>query len=259
MLLFKKKKTNVKTNTDIVGENLNFATRESYNLLRTNVNFALVAKKKGNVIGITSSCPQEGKSYTSINLAYTFAKDDKKVLLIEGDMRRGSLATDLSVKAETGLSELLLDDSKDVIVKEVLHKNLSVIFAGSAPPNPSELLGSESMRKLLEKFSNEYDVVIVDLPPVLSVSDTMTISRFLSGIVVIVRHSLTKRKDLIETVRALRFAKVEILGFVYNDFSNRLGSYGKKRYKRYYEQKNNYHSDEEEKINEVTTKDSSHK
>ena len=221
-----------------VGADLDFATKEAYNLLRTNLSFSFPEKVGGKLIGITSSCPQEGKSFTAANLAYVLAEAGNKTLLIDADMRRPSLAKTLQLSLSPGLSNLLVNGDQSVIHKNVLHENLSAVMAGDLPPNPSELISSEKMQGILTVFSKHFDYIIIDLPPVTSVSDPLAISKVVDGIIVVLRHEVTRRSEVQETIRQLRFVKAHILGFVYNGYSAHGGSYYRHRsnysYKQYY-------------------------
>ncbi len=199
-----------------VGADLDFASREAYNLLRTNISFAFPDEENGRVLGVCSACPQEGKSTTSVNLSYSLAESGKKVLLIEGDMRRPSIFEMLRLVPEPGLSDILAGKSDVEEYHGVLHENLSVLVSGHIPPNPSELIGSHKMEALLERYRTIYDYIIIDLPPVLSVSDPIAVSKYIGGMVIVVRHEKTRRRDITETIRQLEYAKVKILGFVYN-------------------------------------------
>lgn len=221
----------------MLGEAMDFGMSEAYNLLRTNLSFFFPDKKGGKVIGVTSPCPQEGKSYTSINLAYSLAKNGQKVLLIDCDMRRPSLAASLQLDMAPGLSNRLVGQTDGSLHEHVLHENLSVILSGDIPPNPSELIGSAEMGTFLSEMAAQYDYVLVDLPPVTAVSDPLIISKHLDGVVLILKHNYSKRSDVLETVRKLRFTKVHILGFVYNGYRSGHGYY---RYKKGYYHTSDY-------------------
>lgn len=216
-----------------LGKDLDFLSQEAYNLLRTNLSFALPDKEGGKIIGITSSNPQEGKSFTAINLAYSMAAVGHRVILIDADMRRPSVNVTLDVSGAPGLSNLLVSEDCACIHKGVLHENLSVIFSGDIPPNPSELISSGRMKKLLATLAQEYDEVIVDLPPVNCVSDPLAISGGLDGIVLVVRHEKTRRAEIREAVNQLKYAGIRIFGIVYNGYT-RGGSVYSRRGDRYY-------------------------
>lgn len=227
----KKKDKSLETNKITkVGTQLDFASREAYKLLRTNVSFAFPDEAGGKVIGICSACPQEGKSTTTINLAYSLAEANNKVLLIDGDMRRPSVCKIVEIDKEPGLSDMLSGKAGVTEAYGVLQENLSVLVSGHIPPNPSELIGSNKMAALLEEYKKQYDYILIDLPPVLSVSDPVAISKYLSGMIIVVRHDKTGRRDLAETMRQLRYANAKILGFVYNRISQDSGK--KKKYRR---------------------------
>ena len=229
---------NVKTRITKVGADLSYASREAYNLLRTNISFAFPDVEGGKVVGVCSSRPQEGKSTTAINLAYSLAEAGHKVLLIDGDMRRPSVYETVGVDMEPGLSEMLSGKGKVEVHKEVLHPNMSVLTSGHIPPNPSELIGSHRMEALLEEYKTAYDYIIIDLPPVLAVSDPVAISKYLGGMILVVRHQRTRRRDIVESIRQLEYAGVKILGFVYNRMGSKAGKVKKGGYSY-----GNYHND----------------
>ena len=220
-----KKKGTDKKSGQKIGKDLDFASLEAYNLLRTNLSFSLPDNDAGKVIGITSPCPQEGKSTTSLNLSYSLAEAGYKVLLIDADMRRPSVSKTLDLPRAPGLSNMLTEEPHDAIRAGVLTENLSVLLSGDIPPNPSELIGSKKMQKLIEGFREEYNYIIVDLPPVMSVSDPLAMSKNSDGMVVVVRHGYTKRSDVIETMRQIKLVNINVLGFVYNGAVRNKPSY----------------------------------
>lgn len=211
-----------------IGDDMSYAMREAYNLLRANLSFSLTKREEGggHVIAVTSACPQEGKSCTSVNLAYTLACAGHKVLLIDGDMRMPSLQGTLGVFSPMGLSNILAGQADIDVKQSVLHEGMEVILAGDCPPNPSELIGSASMGAFLEKQRASYDYIIVDTPPVLPVSDALALSKYIDGFMVVVRHGIARRRDVKEAVKALGFSGTKVLGFVYNDCpTKRRGAY----------------------------------
>jgi len=218
------------------GANLDFSSKEAYNLLRTNLIFSFAQGGETKVVGITSSSPQEGKSFTVLNLAYSLAEAGYKVCLIDADMRRPSLYKTVEKPISPGLSNILVGNETNVIHDAVLHPNLSMIMAGDIPPNPSELLGSERLKKMLDLLSAKFNYILFDLPPVLSVADPLVISKYLDGMMVVVKHNYTRRKDVNECMRQLKFTGVRILGFIYNSFStgSSYRSYGKNYRRGYY-------------------------
>lgn len=223
----------------MVGNKLSFSASEAYKLLRTNVMFSLPDEDYNRVFGITSSVQGEGKSTTAINLAYSIAEANKRVLLIEMDMRLPVMHKSLPISKAPGLSNLLVGSAMlaDSLQKSGIHENLYVLTAGDLPPNPSELLGSERMKTLLDTFRERFDYILCDLPPITVVSDALMISPLLSGVIVVVRKNYTDRRALDVTMRQLEFTQVKILGFVmtFDDTAEGGGKrYGKKYGKKYY-------------------------
>ena len=214
---------------------LSFAAAEAYKLLRTNVLFSLPDEDKGRVVGITSAMRGEGKSTTAVNLSYALAQIDKKVLLIDADMRLPSVAKKLGMANTYGLSNILVDSSERVALRVSrfpTQDNWHILTSGEIPPNPSELLSSERMKSLIAHFSERYDFIIVDLPPVNIVTDALVAAPFLSGMIVVVREDQTERKALNSCVRDIRMADTKLLGFVMNGAKEKGKAYG--RYKKYY-------------------------
>ena len=177
----------------------------------------------------------EGKSTTAINLSYVLAEKGSKVLLIDGDLRIPSVAKKLQIKGAPGVTTLLMNKSTDVEdFKSELLANWYILPAGEIPPNPSELLGSRRMEKLLIALREKFDYIIIDLPPVNIVSDALSVSPFISGMVVVVREEYTEKKELTHCMRQLSLSNVNVLGCVLNEARGNGGSYGKyKKYKYY--------------------------
>lgn len=214
------------------GDKLDFASAEAYKLLCTNIMFALPEEKRCPVIGVTSSCDGEGKSTTALNLAYMLAEDGQRVLLIESDMRLPSIARRLDMQMSPGLSDILTGQKRPdrVLQKTWLQDNLFFIGAGDIPANPSKLLGSKSMRSLLDAVTGDYDYVILDLPPVTQVSDALVASKVTDGMIVVVRQNYANRRVLAEAMQQLKYADAKILGFVMT--CSDVGAGGKKYYKK---------------------------
>lgn len=225
-------KWNVRT---MFGENLNFAATEAYKVLRTNLKFSFPDDGRGKVIGITSSQQGEGKSSTACNIAYALAEDNVKVVLLEADLRRPSIASKLGVARKPGLTNLLVNRESDDVVQQSMHApQVDLICCGDIPPNPSELLGSEQMAEFVEQLRKKYNYVVVDLPPVMVVSDAMAMSKSLDGVVLVVRENVTDRKLLEETMRQLHLVGLRVLGFVFRKSADGESKYayrnGKYRY-----------------------------
>lgn len=237
-LLSKKKNQSVFTNTAdsrTLHKNLDFTAAEQYKLLRTNLAFTLPQNEKCPIIGVTSSLRGEAKSTTSINLSYMLAEKNNKVLLIDGDLRLPSVAKKLDIENTVGLTELLMGQSVNISdFRSDIHDNWYILPSGQIPPNPSELLGSPRMESVLNKLRELFDYIIIDLPPVNLVSDAISISGMLTGIIVVVRQEYCAKKELAHCVRQLKLSNVNILGFVMTGTNFGGGVYSKK-YK-YYKQ-----------------------
>ncbi len=210
------------------GPNLGFAATEAYKLLRTNIMFSFSDEGEGYVIGISSSIQSEGKSSTACNTAYALAEVGKRVLLLEADLRRPTLASKLGLDKSPGMSNLLITrcDYKEVLQQCPMCPGMHVITSGNIPPNPSELLASNRMARLVEQLKVDYDYIIFDLPPVAVVSDALAVSKFLDGMIMVVRGGVSDQKMLAESLRQLEMVDVRILGFVYRDTDAYRKSYG---------------------------------
>lgn len=235
----------------ILGPNMNFATSEAFKLLRTNVSFSIPEENSCRIVGVTSSIPGEGKTFTSVNLAYSIAQTDKRVLLIEGDMRLPTISKILKLEPAPGLSNLLVGlDQKTKVVQTYMEK-LHILVSGDIPPNPSELLASKRMSALLEMLSEKYDYIIIDTPPVTSVSDALIVSKYANGMIVVARQNYAYKKAFSETIRQLEQVNAKILGVVFNYSSDTSESYGKKyrkygkHYKKYYKTYNKSYESED--------------
>jgi len=232
--------TKQRTRNTIMGPNISFAASEAYKLLRTKVQFSFADENDCHIIGLSSALSGEGKSLTSVNLAYTLAQLDKKVLLVDCDMRRPTLAEKIGLLKSPGLSNYLtrqcqLEDLAQVCQMKGGDTAFNVITAGQNPPNPIELLSSERMKKALDTLRKQYDYIILDLPPVGEVSDALAVAQETDGILLVVRQNYCDRSVLPEAVRQFEFVRAKTLGIVFNCTSENGGKgYYRKYYKRYY-------------------------
>ena len=229
-------KWNIRT---MFGPNMSFSVTEAYKLLRANIMFSFSEEGRGHVVGITSSLQAEGKSSTAVNTAYALAEAGAKVILVDGDLRRPSVAAKLNLSRTPGLTNILVGKGsyRELVQRNAYAPDMDVLTSGDIPPNPSELLGSGRMEKLIAELSRDYDYVIVDLPPVNVVSDAIAMSKCLDGVVMVVRSGVSEQRMLEEALRQLKLVNVRILGFVFRDNAPNGGAYGKKynyKYKKYY-------------------------
>ncbi len=199
---------------------------ESLRSIRTAIHFAL-ANAKNNIIMIAGPSLEVGKSFISTNLATIFAQGDKRVLLIDADMRRGYMHKYFDVDVKPGLSELL---SGQADLQKVLHKtqvtNLDVITRGKSPTNPSEILSSNQFKELLEQLQSQYDHIIIDTPPVLAVTDGIIISQYTGVNLIVARYAKSQMKELELTVNRFEQAGVKVNGFILNDIQRASAGYG---------------------------------
>lgn len=216
-------------------KNLEFTATEQYKLLRTNLSFTLPEKEGCSIIGVTSSMRGEGKSTTAVNLSYVLAESRKRVLLIDGDLRIPSVAKKMGIEKTPGLTDMLRGKSTvDLTEFKSPHlPNWYIIPAGTLPPNPSELLGSRRMESTLKGLAAHFDYIVVDLPPVNIVSDALAISKYIDGMIVVIREEYTEKRELETCFRQLRLSNVNVLGCVMNETKSGKGYYSKYRYKRY--------------------------
>lgn len=210
------------------------AFAESYRGLRTAV-FLSFADQAPRRILLTSSGGGEGKTTTSVNLAMTLAQSDKKVLLVDGDLRKPRVHQVMKVPNSRGLSSYLAGAADANIVQKTGIKNLYIITAGPIPPNPSELLISSRLPTLIDSLSREFDVIICDSPPVLPVSDTRLLCRLFDGVIMVAAGGKTNYEIADRTLKTLRDAGARILGLVINALEIEKSSYYHHSYYNHYE------------------------
>ncbi len=219
----------------VICDNMNFAAKEAYKRLRTNIIFSFPNEGKCRVVGVTSAQLGEGKTVTSINLAYSLSELGKKVLFIDADMRRSSVEKKLNIPSTPGLSNIMVEmvDLGSVIKEYSAKSGISfdIIVGGDVPPNPAELLGSELMKSLFETLGKVYEYIIVDLPPICAVVDALAVSSNLDGILLVLREQYTPKNAVAYCVEQLKFSGVKILGFILNGTLEGVGK--KYSYKKY--------------------------
>lgn len=199
---------------------------ESLRSMRTAIHFAL-SSARNNLITISGPAPEVGKSFISTNLATILAQSDKRVLIIDADLRRGYLHKYFNLETQPGLTELLNgQQSLDTVIRPTEVPGLSVISRGKSPANPSELLSSNQFKNLLEQMSEKFDHVIIDTPPVLAVTDGIIISQYTGVNLVIARYAKTQMKELELTLNRFEQAGVKVNGFILNDIQRSSAGYG---------------------------------
>lgn len=190
------------------------AWAEAVRQLRTNLQF-IDATNPVRALAVTSSVASEGKSVTAVNLAAAFADLGQRVILIEADFRRPKAADYLGLERAVGLSNVLVGQvSLEDVVQTWGPSRLAVLASGTSPPNPSELLGGEAMAALLTRLRTRYDLIILDLPPLLPVADAAVASRLVDGFIVIVRFGKTTKVQIKSALRAVEAVDGRVLGTV---------------------------------------------
>lgn len=223
----------------MIGSGISFVASEAYKLLRTKLQFSFADESGSRVIAVSSALSGEGKSLSAVNLAFSLSELGKKVILLDCDMRRPSLADKLKIQKAPGLSSYLTGQSDLVSLVQCCgieeDKNaFHVITAGTNPPNPLELLSSSRMTAALTTLRKVYDYIILDLPPVGEVSDAMAITGQVDGTLIVVRQNYCSRPALNDTLAQFEYVNTKILGLVFNCTNESSGKYGKNYYKKYY-------------------------
>ena len=233
---------------------------EVFRTLRTNIQFMSNSKRMKTLL-VTSTFPGEGKSWVTSNLAVTFAQAGKRVILIDADMRKGRQYAIFGVSPRPGLSNLLAEYDIDNnnpeqildYVQETEVENLFVISAGNVPPNPSELLVSQEMSKVLEELRKMCDIIIIDGTPCELVTDSVILSRMVETTIVVTAHKMTKKDALQRVVKNIKNVGGNLAGVVINKVPVSAKKYGEKYY--YYgHDKGEQHKKHNSKIKEEFTK-----
>lgn len=189
---------------------------ESFRQLRTNLQFVDVANHPKSVV-VTSSVPGEGKSTTSVNLALTLAEAGQNTILIEADLRRPQVANYLGLEGSVGLTTLLVHRAELADVLQPFgNLPLGIIAAGQLPPNPSELLGSDAMAQLLQVLEQHYDMVVIDAPPLLPVTDAAVLARRAGGLLFVVGADKVTKPEVTKALEGLKAVKATVFGAVMN-------------------------------------------
>ena len=239
MKLISNKNKNTKKKTDsasdksknVLTSDSKFAIVEGYKIARTNLVFSLSAQNN-NCVAITSWSKGEGKSTATVNLAISFAKMGKRVLLIDTDLRRPNLHNLLKLKNERGVTDVIaqIESFENVVHRDAISC-LDVLTSGAIPPNPSELLASSTFGELVTQAKLDYDYVILDTPPLGVVADTLLLKDFVGGYVLVVRERVTTHGDIERALQSINLADSKTLGFLKVGCEMRSRGYGYKKYR----------------------------
>ena len=217
-------KVGLKRRTDPAGLTMRAMPRsslaEDYRRICANLEFIDVDNRP-RVVVVTSPLPQDGKSTTAANLALAMAERYPRVLLIDADLRRPSLAEMCGIEGELGLTTVLVGGCTRAEAITVWANALHVLPAGALPPNPGQLLGSTAMHVLVQQLSTEYDFIVIDSPPLLPASDALGLAHVADGAIVVARFSSTRRQKLASTLDSLEAVNARVLGIVLNQVRDR--------------------------------------
>ncbi|TFE28184.1 CpsD/CapB family tyrosine-protein kinase [Cohnella luojiensis] len=207
---------------------------EGYRILRTNIEYSSIDQSL-QVIMVTSSKPSEGKSTTCANMAVAFAQTNKRVLLIDADLRKPTQHHIFGKSNRFGMTTALFNQKElQDVIQHTNTENLSIIPAGPTPPNPSELLSSKRMTAMLEATKGMYDMIIIDTPPILFVTDAQIVAAQSDGVVLVVDSGKVKKDVALKAKASLDHVKAKLLGVVLNNINRKHAD----SYYYYYGEKN---------------------
>ena len=222
----KKDKNNSKKNPFVLSEKESRShVAEAFRSLRANIKLSRAEGFPSSIL-ITGPDAGSGKSMIAINLALSFVSSGKKVLLVDTDLRRPAIEKYLRIKKKKGLTELLVNEEKEI--QPLSFDGLKIIPSGQLPPNPSELLDSDRMKQLLNKWKKEYDIVLLDSPPLMTVSDSRILASEVEETLLVASYGETNRHILAQTSELLEQLSIEALGYILNkvDIHKEYGYYG---------------------------------
>ncbi|NQT22147.1 MAG: CpsD/CapB family tyrosine-protein kinase, partial [Candidatus Omnitrophica bacterium] len=210
-------------------------TAEAYRAIRTSVFFSSTEERPLRSMLVTSPGPKEGKTTTVCNLVIVIGQFDRKVLIVDADMRMPRLHEVFKKKNEKGLSDFLCGQAKlEDIVQKTDIENIFIISGGSYPPNPSELLSSHKMKQFIEAAKKKYDFILFDTPPAAVVTDAVVLSKAADGVIMVVESGKTSRRALPRVSKVLDDAKARIVGTLLNKVPIKSSSYHYYYYTQYY-------------------------
>ncbi|MDS0526516.1 CpsD/CapB family tyrosine-protein kinase [Clostridium sp. SHJSY1] len=196
-------------------KDLDASVIEAFKTLRTNILYSSLDKKMKTIM-ITSAEPAEGKTTSSCNLAISFAKDGKKTLLVDCDLRKPNIHRKFNISNLSGLTDVLVGEEKLEIALENYSDNLDILTSGTKAPNPTEILGSKYMETFLESLKDLYDIIIIDSAPLNSISDSQILGAKVDGVLMVIRANKTKRDSIVEAKDLLEKVSANLLGVVLN-------------------------------------------
>ena len=208
---------------------------EAFRILRTNIQFSSLDNELKSIV-VTSSGSGEGKSTVMSNLAITMAESGKRVILVDCDLRKPSIHKKMGVKNSVGLTNILVQKvfKEDCIVESPV-RNLYILTSGPVPPNPAELLGTKKMRDFIDDLKKEFDMVLIDAPPVLAVTDAQILSTIADGVIFVAAYGEAQKMALVDAKQLIDKVGGKVIGIVFNKVPEAVSGYYGKYYKGYYD------------------------
>lgn len=223
----KKNKKKQSFQLKLIGPKAPFSYTENFKSLRTNIEF-LASASKLHTIMLTSAQPGDGKTLVSVNLAKALAENGKRVVLVDCDLRRGSIGRYFKISRRTsGITDIVchMKQLEQALIHDT-RQGFDLLVTGPLPLNPSELLSTGEMTELVQALSEKYDYVIIDTPPVMLVTDATILSRYVDGVMVVARVGQTSKQGLQQSISELEKVGANMLGVVLNDCLTKRKSYG---------------------------------
>lgn len=224
----------------IISNKPDSVSSESFRALRTRIQFSRPDKENLKTIVVTSPAPQEGKTFVTVNLAGSFAQSEKKVLLVDCDLRKPRVHRIFEAQKDPGLIDYLVGEKTfDEIVHKSTLKNLYYITSGTIPPNPSEMLDSLQMDEFLKLVRDKFDYVIIDSPPIIAVTDAEILTKKVDGTILVVSSEITEHRMMERANQLIQHDNATLIGIVLNGFdtNSAYGTYYKYKYYYYYSAK----------------------
>ena len=208
---------------------------EAFRTLRTNIQFSSLDDELKSIV-VTSSGPGEGKSTVMSNLAITMAQSGKRVILVDCDLRKPSIHKKMGVTNSIGLTNILVQNilKEDCIVESPVQ-NLYILTSGPVPPNPAELVGTKKMKDFIEELKKEFDMVLIDAPPVLAVTDAQILSTMADGVIFVAAYGQAQKMALADAKQMIDKVGGKVIGIVFNKVPEEVSGYYGKYYKGYYD------------------------
>lgn len=204
---------------------------DQYRTLRTNINFSSLGKEIRSIV-ITSASHSEGKSTTAANLAIVYAQEGKRVLLLDGDLRKPTIHKAFALENSVGLSTVLIQQSSlESVIRSTEINNLNIVTSGPLPPNPVEMLGSAAMEAVIEQLMNNYDLLIIDSPPILMMADGQILANRCEGTLLVINSGKTVKEEAMRAKEAIYASNSRLIGAVLNNFKFPVNN-GYNRYER---------------------------